>query len=199
MVAASSDRVFLSPTEYLKWEPRQEFKHEYVDGEAFAVTGGTLPHNAIALNLASALKNHLRGKRCIPYMADAKVGITPNGPFFYPDVLVTCDHGDLEASQYVLNPCFICEVLSDSTEAYDRGNKFIKGYRRLESLKEYMLVLQDEIGVELRRLNDRGVWEIYFYGEGDEIRLESIGFTFPISLLYEDVRLPMAEAQEREY
>jgi len=126
-------------------------------------------------------------------MADAKVGITPDGPFFYPDVLVTCDLRDMEASQYVLNPCFICEVLSDSTEAYDRGNKFIKGYRRLESLREYMLGSLDEIGVELRRLNERGVWESYFFGEGDEIRLESIDFSFSVSLLYEDVRLPSNE------
>jgi Uma2 family endonuclease len=198
MVAASSDRIFLSPTEYLEWEPRQEFKHEYVDGEAFAMTGGTLAHNDIAVNLITALKNRLRGKGCKPRMADAKVGITPNGPFFYPDVLVTCDRSDLEASKCVLNPCFICEVLSDTTEAYDRGNKFSKGYRGLQSLKEYLLVKQDEVNVDLRRLNERGVWEIYFYGEGDEIRLESIDFDFPVSLLYEDVRLPIAEAQERE-
>ena len=193
MVVATNDRIFLSPAEYLKWEPWQEFRHEYVDGEAFGMTGGTLPHNSIAINITTTLKNHLRGKRCKPYMADAKVGITPDGPFFYPDVLVTCDLRDMEASQYVLNPCFICEVLSDSTEAYDRGNKFIKGYRRLESLREYMLGSLDEIGVELRRLNERGVWESYFFGEGDEIRLESIDFSFSVSLLYEDVRLPSNE------
>ena len=187
-----------SPEEYLEWEPKQELKHEYVNGEVFTMTGGTLPHNDIALNLASALKNYLRGKRCKPQMADAKVGITRSGPFFYPDVLITCDLRDLEATQFVLFPCFICEVLSDSTEAYDQGDKFRKWYRRLQSLKEYLLVKQDEISVELRRLNDRGVWEIYFYGEGDEIRLESIGFDFPVSLLYEDVLFPAAEVRELE-
>lgn len=188
---ANSDRIFLSPSEYLKWEPLQELRHEYIDGEAFAMTGGTLPHNAISLNLAVALKSHLRGKRCQTFGIDAKVGITPNGPFFYPDGLVTCDESDLKAIKYVLNPCFICEVLSESTEAYDRGNKFIKGYRRLESLKEYLLVKQDEIGVELRRLNERGVWENYYFGACyEEIYLQSLDFRFPVSLLYEDVLLP---------
>lgn len=156
-MVVASDRIFLSPAEYLEWEPQQELRYEYVDGKAFAMTGGTLPHNDITINLVTALKNHLRGKQCKPFGIDAKVGITPNGPFYYPDALVTCDAADLEVIDYILNLCFICEILSDSTEAYDLGDKFRKGYRRLKSLREYMLIKQDEAAVELRRLSERGI------------------------------------------
>ena len=81
----------LTPQEYLEWEEQQPIKYEYINGEVFAMTGGTLPHNSIAVNLTSALKNHLRGKGCKVFMADAKVGVSLQGPFHYPDVMVSCD------------------------------------------------------------------------------------------------------------
>lgn len=123
-------------------------------------------------------------------MADAKLGISENNSFHYPDVMVTCDQRDQQALKFIQCPCLIAEVLSPSTEAYDRGSKFAQ-YRRINSLKEYLLIDSQTISVECFRLNDRGIWELYPYNERDEIHLISIDFHLPISLLYEDVQFPV--------
>ncbi|MDF5719727.1 MAG: Uma2 family endonuclease [Rhizonema sp. PD37] len=184
----------MSPQEYLEWEEHQPIKYEYVNGEVFAMTGGTLAHNSIALNLASALKNHLRGKGCKVFMADAKLGVSEQGPYNYPDVMVTCDQRDQTARKTVQYPCLIAEVLSPSTEAYDRGSKFVH-YRRLKTLKEYVLIDAEKLSVECYRINERGKWELTHYlteeinpeATETEVHLTSVDFRFPISLLYEDV------------
>lgn len=185
---ASPDKHFMAPALYLDWEAQQESKYEYVDGVAYAMTGGTIPHNAIAINLIAALRDHVRGSSCRVLGADAKVGITEQGPFFYPDVLVTCDERDRRAIKFVQFPCLVVEVLSQTTEAYDRGAKFSQ-YRRLESLREYVLVSSEQISVDLFRLNERGKWELTPYTAGDTIQLTSVDFEFAIDLLYEDVEL----------
>lgn len=184
---ASPDRNYMTPQEYLEWEERGEFKYEYVNGEVFAMTGGTIPHTTIALNLASALKSHLRGGGCRTYMADAKVGVSEKGPFHYPDVMVSCDQRDRQAIKFIQYPCLIVEVLSPGTEAYDRGGKFTH-YRRIQTLREYVLIDAEKIGVECFRLNDRGIWELHPYEEGAMVHLTSVDFNFPISLVYEDVQ-----------
>ncbi|MFN6513552.1 MAG: Uma2 family endonuclease [Nostoc sp. CreGUA01] len=187
---ANSNRKYMSPQEYLEWEERQDIKYEYINGEVFAMTGGTIPHTSIALNLASALKSHLRGSPCRAFMADAKVAVTENGPFHYPDVVVSCDERDREAIQFIQYPCLIVEVLSPSTEAYDRGKKFMQ-YRRIETLQEYVLIDAEKISLDCFRLNDRGIWELHPYEEGNEVHLTSVDFRFPISLVYEDVQFPI--------
>lgn len=101
----------MSPEEYLAWEVQQPIRYEYINGQIFAMTGGTLPHNSIALNLAAMLKTHLRGKGCKVFIADAKVGVSQQGPFYYPDVMVTCDSRDQTARQVIYHPCLIVEVL----------------------------------------------------------------------------------------
>ncbi len=187
----------MTPQEYLAWEEQQSIKHEYIDGEVFAMTGGTIPHNDIAINLTSALKNHLRGKGCKVQMADAKVGISPSGPFYYPDVMVTCDQSDRTARKIIYHPILIMEVLSPSTEAFDRGRKF-GNYRRIDSLKEYVLIDADRMSVECYRRNQQGTWELSPYipeeigtnGIEIEIQLQSVDFHCPISLVYEDVVFP---------
>ncbi len=199
---ASTNFIPMSPQEYLEWEEQQPTKYEYVNGEVFAMTGGTLPHNSVALNLASALKNHVRGKGCKVFMADAKLGISDKGPYHYPDVMVTCDERDLISRKVVQFPCLIVEVLSPGTEAFDRGDKF-KHYRRIKTLKEYVLIDAEKICVECYRINERGKWELTSYLIDDtfdetrkvvnteldelEVNLTSVDFNFPISLLYEDV------------
>ncbi|MDZ8134552.1 MAG: Uma2 family endonuclease [Nostoc sp. DedQUE04] len=189
-MVASPDRNYMSPHEYLEWEQGQEIKYEYIDGEVFAMTGGTLPHNDIALNLASALKSHLRGRGCRVNMADGKVGVSENGPFHYPDVVVSCDERDKQAIQFLQYPCLIVEVLSPITEAYDRGKKFTR-YRNIQTLQEYVLIDTEKIGLDCFRLNDRGLWELHPYEAGDEVYLTSIDFHFPISLVYENVQFPI--------
>ena len=102
----ATPRQHMTPQDYLEWEERQDIKYEYVNGEVFAMTGGTIPHNDIAVNLTTALKNHLRGKGCKVSMADAKLGVI-EGPFHYPDVMVTCDERDRQAIKLIQYPCII--------------------------------------------------------------------------------------------
>lgn len=155
------------------------------------MAGGSLPHADIALNVATILRAHLQG-RCKVRNSDAKVGITDDGPFVYPDVSVTCDERDRTAQKFSRYPCLIVEVVSPGTEAYDRGGKFTL-YRRLETLKEYVLVGSEAKTVEVFRRNDEGNWAFIPYGKGDEVELTSVGMTVPIESIYEDVTLEQLE------
>ena len=193
-MVATPQPKYMTPQEYLDWEEQQPIKYEYINGEVYAMTGGTLAHNSIALNLASNLKTHVRGKGCKVFMADAKLGVSENGPFHYPDVMVTCDERDRNAKKVIYHPSIIVEVLSPSTESFDRGKKF-QQYRRISTLKEYVLINVEQITVEVFRLNDREIWELYTYTEGEEIYLSSVDFRCAIELLYEDVVL---ETEEEE-
>jgi Uma2 family endonuclease len=177
----------LTPQEYFEWEAQQRDRHEYFDGEVYAMAGGSMAHADIALNIAGTIKQHLAG-RCKVRNSDAKVGITENGPFTYPDVSVSCDDRDRTAQQFIQSPCLIIEVLSPSTEAYDRGGKF-KLYRRLASLQEYVLVGSEAQSIEVFRRNPSGSWEFTAYGEGDEVTLSSIDLRVSIDGFYEDVVL----------
>lgn len=195
--------TLMTPQEYLEWEEQQPIKYEYINGQVFAMTGGTLPHNSITLNLASALKNHLRGKGCKVFMADAKVGISQKGPFHYPDVMVTCDDRDQTARQVVCHPCLIVEVLSPGTGNIDYGKKF-RNYRQIDTLKEYVLIETETMSADCYRLNEKGKWELTNYSleatTADpselEVQLTSVDFRCPISQLYEDVVFP--EENDRE-
>ncbi len=162
MVAISDRLPEMTPQEYLEWEEQQPIKYEYVNGYVYAMAGGTIPHNRIAVKLTTALENHLGDKRCFVLSEDVKIGISEQGPFHYPDVMVTCDDRDRRAIKMVRYPCLIVEVLSPSTEAYDRGDKFTH-YRRISTLKEYVLVSPDRMSVECYRLNERGKWELTHY------------------------------------
>lgn len=195
-MVAVPEKQYLTPQNYLDWEENQSIKYEYIDGEVFAMTGGTIPHNDLAVNLTTALKNHLRGKGCKVSMADAKVGVSENGPFHYPDVMVTCDERDRRAMQSIYHPCLIVEVLSPSTEAKDRGKKF-QNYRRISTLQEYVLVSSEQKVIECYRLNEKGVWELYTYTEMDEFELKSVDFRCLMDLIYEDVMLEVVEEDEQ--
>ncbi|MEA5420481.1 Uma2 family endonuclease [Spirulina sp. CCNP1310] len=190
---ASFDHHAMSPQAYLDWEAHQEIRHEYLDGYAYAMSGGTLTHNAIAINLIATLRGQLRGGPCRVFGSDAKVRISEQGPFFYPDVVVSCDGGDRQAVQFLQAPCLVVEVLSPTTEAYDRGAKF-QQYRRLPSLREYLLISSQQISVDLFRLNAAQTWELHPYGIGDDIHLTSLDFTLPIDVLYEEVEFPTASS-----
>lgn len=196
-MVATPEPKYMSPQEYLDWEEQQPIKYEYINGEVYAMTGGTLAHNSIALNLASNLKTHLRGKGCKVFMADAKLGVSENGPFHYPDVMVTCDERDRNAKKVIYHPSIIVEVLSPSTESFDRGKKF-QQYRRISTLREYVLISVEQLTVEVFRLNDREIWELYTYIEKEEIYLSSVDFQRAIELLYEDVVLEIEEAPDRK-
>ena len=194
-MVASPDRMYLTPQEYLVWEEQQALKYEYINGEVVAMTGGTVAHGTIAANLFFHIKSHLRGSRCRPFVFDVKLGISENGPFHYPDVMVSCDDRDRDATNVIYHPCFIAEVLSPSTEAFDRGKKF-QNYRNIETLQEYVLLDATQMSVECFRRMPNYKWELTSYiavdananGQEIEVFLSSLEFKFPIAFIYEDVR-----------
>ncbi|PPD55648.1 MAG: hypothetical protein CTY11_01365, partial [Methylomonas sp.] len=135
----AAEHLRFSAEDYLAWEETQAGKHEFVAGEVFAMTGARREHVVVSLNIAAALKHRLRGTPCQAYIADLKLRIEVVDAFFYPDVMVSCNAEDNQAKQFISQPALIAEVLSDSTAAYDRGDKFA-AYRKLESLQEYLIV-----------------------------------------------------------
>jgi Uma2 family endonuclease len=186
----------LTPAGYLDWEAQQSLRYEFVDGQIVAMTGGTIPHNQIAVNLVALLRPHLRGRNCKILSGDAKVAISDDGPFFYPDVTVTCDERDRTARKYIRFPCLVVEVLSESTEARDRGYKF-RRYRQIETLQEYVLIDPDRVLVECYRRNERDNWELVTtMGEvsgaavEDSLVLDSVGLEIALAQVYEDVVFP---------
>jgi Uma2 family endonuclease len=185
MIAAREHFPRLTPEEYFAWEEQQLVRHEYIDGEVYAMSGGTIDHSDIAGNFLVLLKAHLRGSGCKTLNSDARVNILESSHYVYPDVSVTCDDRDKTTAQYITYPCLVVEVLSSSTEAYDRGNKF-KLYRRNPCLQEYVLVSAESMAIELfRKVGDN--WSIIDYEPGDVVELASINLTFPIEQVYEDI------------
>jgi Uma2 family endonuclease len=188
-MGAAQQQLKFSLDDYLLWEAEQSERHEYINGEVFAMTGARDTHNTIALNIASALRIALRGSPCRAFIADMKLRIDAANTAFYPDVMVTCDPRDKtpETDLAKQHPILIVEVLSESTSAYDRGLKF-EHYRNIDTLKEYLLVEQDRRHVDLfRRREDDGRWVLYASGAADEVVLESVGVQFSMDTLYEDV------------
>jgi Uma2 family endonuclease len=187
-MTASLDYIYITPEDYLAGERIAPIKHEYIRGEVYAMAGATKVHGIVAGNLFSMLRNHLRGKGCTAYMADMKVRLEGANAYFYPDVTVTCDSRDRAslAEDFIHYPCLIVEVLSPTTAAFDRGQKFAD-YRTLETLEEYVLIDPEQIGVDCFRRNTEGLWVLYPYGQGDEIELASVDFRCAIADLYEDV------------
>ncbi|MCP2731759.1 Uma2 family endonuclease [Limnofasciculus baicalensis] len=185
---ANFNSSYISPEDYLEGEKISPIKHEYIRGEVYAMAGASKAHGIIALNFATRLKNHLRGSGSIPYTTDIKVRIEAANVYYYPDVTVTCDERDRTSlnEDFIRYPRLVVEVLSPTTAAFDRGDKF-GDYRTLASLEEYVLISQERIAVECFRRNSEGRWELYVYSQGDEIHLASVDFRFPIAALYEDV------------
>jgi Uma2 family endonuclease len=210
MVAVREHFPRFTPEEYFEWEAQQQIRHEYIDGEVYAMTGRTINHSQISSNFNRLLGNHLRGSGCKTLNSDARVNIVGSTDYVYPDVSVTCDllkaalryRRDQTTAQYITHPCLIIEILSPSTEAYDRGDKFFM-YRRSTSLQDYILVSAHKIAILVpfaKRLpaqrgyaNDifhkdvSGKWDITNYQSGDSIELISIDLIFPIEEVYEGI------------
>ena len=174
----------LSPEDYLEFEASTEQKFEYVDGEVHAMTGTTVKHNRISLNLALALKQHLNGQPCEIFIADLKVHAAAANAFYYPDLLVRCQAQALADDVRVIDdPTLIIEVLSPSTEAIDRREK-LAAYRRIPSVQEYVLVAQDERSVEIyRREGDIG-WRYLPFIDDEAVEFASVGLTLPMNSIY---------------
>lgn len=177
----------LTVDDYLAWEPCQECRHEFVNGSVFAMTGGTLAHNDIAINLLTALRPSVRARGCRINIADAKVNVSPT-IYRYPDLVVSCDERDKTAVTAIQYPTLIVEVFSPGTEVLDRGEKF-REYRTLPSLKEYVLVSSTDVNVEVYRRGEGRLWLYTAYQAKDALNLDSVGVEFSLALLYDNVLL----------
>lgn len=186
MIANSPQPQKMTIEEYLLWELDQDIRYEYINGEVFAMTGGTIPHNDIALNLYRPLYSHLRPRGCRVNVSDVKVRVSSKSPYFYPDLIVSCDRQDLNAHKFIQNPKLIVEVLSPSTTSKDRGEKF-RYYLGMPTLQEYLLIDSEKISVERYCRGEGRMWLYYPYTTGDIVTLSSIEFELPIELLYEGV------------
>ncbi|NEZ68104.1 Uma2 family endonuclease [Leptolyngbyaceae cyanobacterium CCMR0082] len=194
MIAVKENFPQLTPEEYLAWEEKQLEKHEYIDGQVYAMGGGTVNHGRIAIRFTSMLDTHLDNSGCITGNSDIKINIVDTKNYTYLDACVTCDERDRSTSKYFTYPCLIVEVLSDSTEAYDRGGKF-RLYQNNPVLQDYLLVSSTWMEMDLYHKKETGEWIILNYQEGDVIELKSIGLSFPIGQIYRGLVLT-PEAQE---
>ncbi|TAG97483.1 MAG: Uma2 family endonuclease [Oscillatoriales cyanobacterium] len=186
-MVVSKSCTYVSPEDYLAGEKISPIKHEYRQGEIYAMAGASKAHVTVTLNVAILLRNHLRGTGCIPYMVDMKVMLDTSSFYYYPDVAVTCDERDKNAAEdFICYPRLIVEVLSPTTAGFDRGEKFAD-YRASESLQEYVLINQEKVGVECFRRNSEGLWVLYPYTQGQEVELKSVNFKCAIASIYEDV------------
>jgi Uma2 family endonuclease len=183
---AQPNQLYTSPEAYLEGEKVSPVKHEYINGYVYAMAGTSDSHALIITNLIAMLRPHLRNSGCLLMTQDMKVKISLKNIFYYPDALVTCDDRDQANRYFKEYPKLIIEVLSDSTEKFDRGQKFAD-YREILSLEEYVLIAQDQPQVEVFRRNVAGRWELYdFRGEG-QFELASLGLQADVMALYEDV------------
>lgn len=189
MVSAAKAPDFITVEEYLEGEKLADVRHEYIDGQVYAMSGASDRHNLIAGETFALLKAHLRGNPCQTYLLDLKVGYQEDGTrrFYYPDVFVSCDPEDSDPLVKT-RPKLIIEVLSPSTWRTDRGEKSAT-YRPIPSVEEIVLIAQDWPEVTLFRRSDD--WRPHTYTQLDSlVRFESVGFEAPLSAFYESAPFP---------
>jgi Uma2 family endonuclease len=178
--------LHLDSEAYLEWEKTQAEKHEYLDGQVFAMVGARDAHVTTAGNIFALLRQHLRGGPCRVYISDMKLRMEVANAFFYPDVFVTCDPRDRAEDTYKRFPLLVVEVLSDSTAGYDRGRKFAV-YRQVESLQEYAIIDPDTFTVDCFHRDESGHWVLYAFADEDTVEFRSVDFKAPLSSVFEDV------------
>ncbi|MBU6404516.1 MAG: Uma2 family endonuclease [Proteobacteria bacterium] len=171
---------------FLDWENQQPGRHEFYRGEVFAMVGARRVHGIVVGNVFAALKSRLRGRPCQAFVESMKVRVADDA-VFYPDVFVTCDARDLRTEMVFEHPVLIVEVLSASTQAFDRGAKFA-AYRGLDSLREYVLIDPDTRGVEVFRRNERGLFELHDQGGAAVLTLASVDAGIPMDEVFEGMQ-----------
>jgi len=181
----------ITPEEYLALERKAEYKSEYFDGEIFAMSGASITHNQITANVLAEIHAQFKKRLCRVYVNDMRVKVSPTGLYTYPDIVALCDKPRFDDAQKdtLLNPTVLIEILSDSTANYDRGTKF-KHYRTLDSLKEYILVAQDEYHIEhyVRQANNQ--WLLSEISDLQEvIDLPSIDCRLALTDIYDKVEI----------
>jgi Uma2 family endonuclease len=199
MTALRRESLPMTETQYLEFERASEIKHEFLAGEVFAMMGTSETHNLINGSTYVALYNQLRGRPCKVYPSDMRIKVPSTGLYTYPDISVVCGEAQFSDDQLdtLINSVVVIEVLSQSTESYDRGKKF-QQYRELVSLREYVLITQDEPRIEHYILQDNGVWE-FTDAKGLEASLElrSMGCSLALAEVYEQIAFGKSNAQKR--
>lgn len=180
------ERRRMSADEFLAWEATQTERHEFVQGEVFAMTGGRDRNNTVSGNLYMALRQHLAGSGCHVYASDLKLQVAAADAFFYPDLMVTCSAADLADRLVKREPVLVVEVLSPSTEAFDRGDKFAH-YRRLPSLREYLLVDVDRLRCDLYRKGGDGLWVLHPAEAAEPLHLASVDLRLGADALWAEL------------
>jgi Uma2 family endonuclease len=178
----------MSAAEFLAWDALQTVKHEFVQGEVFAMAGASKAHVAVTLNVAMALRKHLRGSPCSTFITDMKLQVEAADAFFYPDVMVTCSAADAADLLVVREPTLLVEVLSPTTAAYDRGAKFA-AYRRLPSLREVVLIDPDSRRCDVFRkgADAAGLWVLHPFEPGQAVHLASVALDLGADVLWDEV------------
>ncbi|MEL6489576.1 MAG: Uma2 family endonuclease [Cyanobacteria bacterium J06621_3] len=183
---ASPQSHRMTVDEYLAWEPCQEIRHEYCDGEVFAMSGGTVGHDALAFNFRQLLVDRVEKEGCHMSGSDVKVMVQDGLFFRYPDVSVSCDDEVRSDTTYYQSPKLIVEVLSNSTEKVDRDDKFHE-YIQIPTLEEYVLVSTKQMRVECFRRGEGRMWLYFAYQAGEIVEIASMDVEFPIEKLYKNV------------
>ena len=182
----AEQKAAFSAADYLAWEAAQLDRHEYIDGEVFAMAGAEDRHVTVAGNLYIALRQHLAGSPCRTFMSDMRLHVATANSYFYPDVLVTCSALDLASPLVKTEPKLIAEVLSPSTAAYDRGVKF-SHYRSLASLQEYVLIDLDSRSTDCYRKGADGLWVLHPFARGEPVSLASVALELTAAQLFAEV------------
>ncbi|MFZ3139981.1 Uma2 family endonuclease [Polaromonas sp.] len=182
----AAPKTFFTAADYLAWEPAQLERHEYIDGEVFAMAGAEDRHVTVSMNIAFALRQHLGGSPCRTYMSDMRLHVAAANSYFYPDVLVTCSALDLASPMVKTEPRLIVEVLSPGTAAYDRGLKF-SHYRRIASLEEYVLIDLDTRSTDCYRKGADGLWVLHPFARGEAVTLASVALELSAAQLFAEV------------
>jgi Uma2 family endonuclease len=182
----AAHRTILSAEDYLAWETNQVERHEFLDGEVFAMAGAEDRHVTVSMNVAFGLRQHLSGGPCRTFIADMRLHVAASNSYFYPDVLVTCSANDRASAMSKSEPTLIVEVLSPSTAAYDRGIKF-SHYRKLPSLQEYVLIDLDTRSTDCYRKGADGLWVLHPFSSGESVELASVALTLSFAELFADV------------
>nr|VFK23922.1 MAG: Endonuclease, Uma2 family (restriction endonuclease fold) [Candidatus Kentron sp. LPFa] len=185
-MAKAKPVIYISPEEYIEGEKLSEIRHEYIDGDVFAMVGASERHNRIALNLAFLLRSVARSGPCGVFISDVKVRIRRGERFYYPDVMLVCDGDDSDA-YYKDNPCLIAEVLSKSTKAIDRREKWL-AYREIPSLRYYLLVDSRRTEITWFRRAESG-WEVGALAPGESLSVECPGYRAELGFteIYQDI------------
>jgi Uma2 family endonuclease len=194
MSALEAEKIY-TPEQYLEFEREAEERHEYLDGQIYLMSGGSLQHSAISVNVSGELRLQLKGKSCQVLEANMKVGTAISSQFSYPDVSVVCgEPKSHDKHQDILtNPSIIIEVLSPSTERFDRGKKFAR-YQRIDSFTDYILIAQDEPRVEHFARQANGTWILTVAtGLKSKIKLTSIACTLKLSEVYDRIQFEQEE------